>query len=64
MKWLFLALVALTCLDFILSHDGFDIEETGCPKIFKKRCHCGKQRYHLWKPQRNDTYVTNCTNSE
>ena len=38
-------------------------DETGCPKIFKKKCNCGKQQTYLWHPERNDTFVVNCTNT-
>ena len=44
---------------------GYDGDETdsvsGCPKVLKK-CKCGRQRTNLWHPERNDTYVVNCTN--
>jgi len=37
-------------------------DSTGCPKIFKGKCQCGRRQTHLWHPERNDTFVTNCTN--
>lgn len=37
-------------------------DSTGCPKIFKGKCQCGRKQTYLWHPERNDTFVTNCTN--
>jgi hypothetical protein len=28
----------------------FQIDETGCPAVFKKKCKCGPQKYQYWKP--------------
>ena len=51
-------------LNFIFAYDGDEIDPTsGCPKVLKL-CRCGKQRTKLWKPERNDTYVVNCTNTK
>jgi len=43
--------------------DSDNRDETGCPKIFKKKCTCKEQNYLRYQPTRNDTYVVNCTNS-
>ena len=43
--------------------DSDNRDETGCPKIFKKKCTCKEQNYLRYQPTRNDTSVVNCTNS-
>lgn len=37
-------------------------DETGCPKIFRGKCECKRTQTRLWMPQRNNTFVVNCTN--
>jgi len=58
-----LLLLIIFGLNFIFAYDGDEIDPaSGCPKVLKL-CRCGKQRTKLWKPERNDTYVVNCTNT-
>ena len=45
-----------------LATDGSQIDDTGCPAVFKRRCTCGMQKYANWKPDKL-TYMVNCTNS-
>jgi hypothetical protein len=56
-----LLLLCIFGLNFISGYDGDEIDPiSGCPNVLKK-CKCGKQRTKLWHPERNDTYVVNCT---
>jgi hypothetical protein len=56
----------LLCLSLSLSqcgaYDGDTLDATGCPKVFEGKCHCKKQTYHYWKPER-ESFVVNCTNT-
>lgn len=50
-------------LNWASSYDGDEKDPaSGCPKVLK-RCKCGPQRTLLWHPERDDTYVVNCTNT-
>ena len=51
-------------LNWASSYDGDEKDPaSGCPKVLK-RCICGPQRTLLWHPERDDTYVVNCTNTK
>jgi len=63
MKQICLLLAIFGLFGLVCSFDGEQRDKTGCPKAFLQRCECKKQRTHLWKPKRNDTFVVNCTNS-
>ena len=39
-----------------------DLDETGCPKVFKEKCVCRKTYYRFWKHNQKIKMV-NCTNS-
>ena len=28
----------------------FQIDETGCPAVFERKCKCGIQKYKYWRP--------------
>jgi len=34
----------------VFSTNGDEIDETGCPAVFEKKCKCGKQKYQYWRP--------------
>jgi hypothetical protein len=42
--------------------DGSMRDSTGCPAVFQQKCNCTQQMYQWWHPERNTTYVVNCTN--
>ncbi len=58
-----LAVVAGVVLDFAYGFDGETRDETGCPAAFRKKCTCKEQSYAYWHPERNNTFVVNCTNT-
>jgi hypothetical protein len=56
-------LLGIFGLNWTSGYDGDEIDPvSGCPMVLKK-CKCGRQRTYLWHPERNDTYVVNCTNT-
>ena len=56
-------LLGIFGLNWTSGYDGDEIDPvSGCPQVLKK-CKCGRQRTYLWHPERNDTYVVNCTNT-
>ena len=56
-----LLLLSIFGIDIILGYDGDEIDPiSGCPMVLRK-CKCGPERTKLWKPERNNTYVVNCT---
>lgn len=57
-------LLGIFGLNWTSGYDGDEIDPvSGCPQVLKK-CKCGRQRTYLWHPERNDTYVVNCTNTK
>jgi hypothetical protein len=37
-------------LNPVLATNGDEIDETGCPEVFEKKCKCGTQKYQYWRP--------------
>lgn len=68
MKFFYVLFVLSLGLDLSVQQAQDGMDSRNCPKMFQKltkgRCHCGRQRYAHWRPERNDTYVVNCTNTQ
>ena len=59
-------LVFVNLLHFGFAKDLGDIDnidETGCPRIFRMKCTCKEQNYLRYQLTRYDTFVVNCTNA-
>eukprot|EP00095_Tigriopus_kingsejongensis_P004630 maker-scaffold291_size219542-snap-gene-0.13 protein:Tk04630 transcript:maker-scaffold291_size219542-snap-gene-0.13-mRNA-1 annotation:"hypothetical protein DAPPUDRAFT_103849" len=60
-RWVNLIL-GLTLVLQVHSYDGSEMDSTGCPAVFEKKCLCGRQTYHYWDDPEELVYVVNCTN--
>ena len=58
-----LGLVLLVLVNDAIGYDGSTRDSTGCPSAFRKKCVCKRQSYPYFHPERNNTFVVNCTNS-
>ncbi len=55
-------LLFLWGISFCGAVDGDEVDDTGCPKEFYGKCHCGKERYKYWGDGQK-LMIVNCTNT-